>query len=1026
MAEIENNNTFEIKPPTLIGEEEDLVSSETGAVNENAPIYPNHDGRIELQVDVNEYFAYSLYQNNTSIVRSVILRNTTGEDIDNLGIRVYSDCDLIETFIEKIDVLPAGGEHELRRLKIRVHGDYLASLTERTRCNLYISVVCNNEELAADSAELIVLAFNEWTGLRYMPDLLVSFVMPNHPAINGILQSTSKYLEKWTGNPSIDAYQSEDPNRVIFMAAAAYAAIQELNITYASAPASYEDVGQRIRLIDEVMDARLGNCADLTMLYAATLEAMRLNPIMVMTNGHIFAGVWLIDEVFTESFTDDPSQLEKRVAKGINEMVLVECTTMCAGKNVSFDEARAIAEANVSDCDSFEFTIDVVRSRRSGIRPLPLRIKADYGYSIEHQDRTEEEVTAAPEMTADIARYINVQKQEVTKQIQWERKLLDLSMRNMLINMRMTGSIIPILAGNLGELEDALAEGAEFELLERPFEWKEHNITSATNETVYDLGPYAELISSEAKHHRLHSWLSEKELSKLLTKMYRSAKSSMEENGASTLYLTLGQLRWYDGIKVKKEHYAPLVLIPIDIIRKSANQGFVIRERDDESQVNITLLEYLKQNFDLDIPGLNPAPRDDHGLDIDGIFAIVRHAVMGQRMWDVLETAFIGNFSFSQFVMWNDIHNHVDLLGKNKIVRALMNGAVDWDISVPESVDTDDAYLPVPVDASQLRAVNMAANDISFVLHGPPGTGKSQTITAMIANALSKGKTVLFVAEKMAALEVVQKRLAALGIGDFCLELHSNKAVKKNVLDQLKRGLDIGVWGQKTSYDKKIDEIHRMRKELDSYARVLHDRRQCGLSVRELIDEYESIPEQKTSFRPPVDQIATISQSDFERNEKLLNRLIDAGKQLGHPKGNIFSDIGQTEYSQSFRMNLEYALDDYSKALDIAKEAIDSFSRIVDENIPVTASDWRNRRLLAEAIIKCDQIPQLLLSVNSLSDFFMMPNRYIVTRDQFFNHRAYFFNRYLAGILSVDSLHLLKEMPKQIRKCLVKRRRLRH
>ena len=767
--------------------------------------FPEHDGRIILQADVNQYFAYSLYQNNTSIVRSVVVRNTSGEDMKQLSLRIYTDTGLMDPFTETIDLLPAGGEYELRRPKLCVHGEYLASLTERTICNLVVSVTKENAELAAEKLTLVALAYNEWTGLRYLPDLLVSFVMPNHPAVSGLLRAASGYLEKWTGSPSLDAYQSGDPNRVLCMAAAAYAAVQELNITYASAPASYEDVGQRVRLIDEIMEMRLANCMDLTMLYAAVLEAMRLNPILVMIDGHIFAGVWLVDNVFPESFSDDPTQLEKRVARGISELLLVECTSMCAGATVSFDDARAKAEAAVGEYSAFEFTIDVVRSRRSGIRPLPVRVKGDSGFTILHQERTEEEVTSRPEQNADILELGLGERQEVTKQIQWERKLLDLSMRNMLINMRISGSVIPVLAGDLCGLEDALAEGAEFELLERPQEWTEHNITQASIETVNDLGPYTELITSEAKHHRLHSWLSGKELSKLLTRMYRSARSSMEENGASTVYLTLGQLRWVDGIKVKKEHYAPLVLIPIDIIRKSANQGYVIRERDDESQINITLLEYLKQTFDLEIPGLLPPPKDDHGLDIEKIFAIVRHGVMGQKMWDVIENAFIGNFSFSQFVMWNDIHNHADLLGRNKIVRALMNGAIDWDTTLPETFgETEEAYLPISADASQQRAINLAAAGSSFVLHGPPGTGKSQTITAMIANALSRGKTVLFVAEKMAALEVVQKRLAALGIGDFCLELHSNKAVKKNVLDQLRRGLEIGVWGGRTDYDEKI------------------------------------------------------------------------------------------------------------------------------------------------------------------------------------------------------------------------------
>ena len=197
---------------------------------------------------------------------------------------------------------------------------------------------------------------------------------------------------------------------------------------------------------------------------------------------------------------------------------------------------------------------------------------------------------------------------------------------------------------------------------------------------------------------------------------------------------------------------------------------------------------------------------------------------------------------FSQFVMWNDIHNRTDFLERNKIVRSLIKGAVDWDCTIPENVDTEEAYLPITADASQLRAINMAANEVSFVLHGPPGTGKSQTITAMIANALTRGRSVLFVAEKMAALEVVQKRLNALGIGDFCLELHSNKATKKAVLDQLKRSLELDVYGTKTEYESKIQDIRSMRENLDAYVKALHIRRSFGKSLRELIDLYEMIP----------------------------------------------------------------------------------------------------------------------------------------------------------------------------------------
>jgi len=999
-----NPEAPEITPPTMFGEENNTAAEEP-VPESNAFFIPKYDGRIELEADINTFFSYALQQNRVAIVRTVTVKNASKTDLEDLSIRVWTDVDLIDDFVEKIDILTAGEEHCFRNLKIMVHGDYLASLTERISCILYVSVTKGNEELARQSEDISVLAFDQWPGFpRYFPDLLAAFITPNHPAMAGLLQGASKYLEKWTGDPSLEGYQSGDPNRVLAMAGAAYAAIQEKNITYSSAPASFEDMGQRVRLIDQMLEEHFGTCLDMTLLYAGLLEAMHLNTILVMRSGHIFAGVWIVDDTFPDPWTDDPSQLEKRLADGVNEVIVVECTAMCSGKNISFDQARIAGENNVNDYVEFEFSIDITRARRSGVRPLPVRVKGENGYVIEHHDLKEKDVTSAP---SDWLKLIDTsdtdgQKQEVTKQTQWERKLLDLSLRNMLINMRITGTIIPMLTADLPGLEDALAEGVEYEVLDRPAEWEIHRIDYASTETVNDLGPYGELIELEEKHRRLHSWLGEKELSKLLTKMYRSAKSSMEENGASTLYMTLGLLRWFDGIKTPKVHYAPVILLPIDIIRKSASKGYVIRERDDDAQVNITLLEFLKQNYEIEIPGLNPPPKDDHGLDVEKIFAIIRHAVMNQKMWDVIEDAFIGNFSFSQFVMWNDIHSRSDLLERNKIVHGLMEGAVDWDCSIPESVDTDDAYLPVPVDSSQLRAINMAANGVSFVLHGPPGTGKSQTITAMIANALTKGRTVLFVAEKMAALEVVQKRLASLGIEDFCLELHSNKAVKKNVLDQLKRGLDIRVWGMSTDYDQKIEEIHQMRSELDAYAKKLHERRNCGFSVRELIDEYESIPENVKTYRVSRDYVNSCTQQDLEFKKKLLLRLIDAGKQLGHPKGHVFSVVGQTEYTQSLRRQLEDAYYDYEKSMDSLQGISAELSEITGEDRPVSVSRWNEFFEFTDCIFKAEEIPDFLLKGEPLEQVFQKPLEYITLRDQYIGIRNDFTSKYNESILTAD------------------------
>ena len=959
--------------------------------------------RLTIFVDVSNVLNYALQQNGTALVREIYLKNETGKDLENLSVKVYSDVDLIEPFAQGIQVLTHGDEIRIKSPSIHVKGEYLASLTERVFCNLKVEVFRNEECLLEETKPLTVLAYDEWPGLKYYPDLLAAFVTPNHPVVAELVLSASKWLENWTGSPSLDGYQSKDQNRVKLMAAAVYAAIQERNVTYAVHPASFESVGQRVRLADAVMKQHMGNCMDMTLLYTACLEAIGLNPFLIMMSGHIFTGVWLVEESFADPVIEDPTQLEKRMAKGIHELLVVESTMMCAGKTNDFDTAVKAAEQLVGNYGDFIFAIDVKRARKSGIRPLPVRIKTDTGYTVQHENRKADEITAVPELLDPTFTYTQGQAaDQATRAGQWERKLLDLSLRNMLINMRLTKSVVPLLSGALGDLEDALAEGEEFQVLPRPQEWEMTDVDAYTLENTNDLGPYGELIALECKHRKLHTIYSEKELNNTLTKIYRSAKTSMEENGASTLYMVMGLLRWFEDKHSKVPKYAPLVLVPIDIIRKSASKGYVLRMRDEDAQINITLLEFLKQTFDIRIHGLNPLPMDEHGLDMKKIFATVRYGIMDETMWDVIESGFIGNFSFSQFVMWNDIHSRSEILERNKVVRSLMNGAVDWDCTIPEQVDTDEAYLPITADASQLRAINMAANDVSFVLHGPPGTGKSQTITAMIANALTKGKTVLFVAEKMAALEVVERRLDSLGIGEFCLELHSNKAVKKNVLDQLKRGLEINKSLFDTEYEKKIEDIRGMRSRLDAYVRALHKRRPFGKSMREMIDYYEQVPDHGKELRFERGFAAELTQSELNNQRYLLERLAAAGQAVGHPCGHPLAPVHTTVYSQTLKMELEEKVTGYRNAADKFRASLDQFASVVEKSGPKTEDQWKNLCKDAAGIRMAEEIPAFLMEKETLSRQFKEPYTYLKKQLAFEEKKQQFEGRWNENFLRMD------------------------
>ena len=957
--------------------------------------------KIQIIIEANDTMNYALHQNGMPLVSLIRIQNLTGEDRENLVLRVTGDENMVVPYDEPIPLLRAGEELFIRSPKIYIQGSTLAGLTERIQFGLDCSLFYNEEKIATGRKDIVALAYDEWPGAGYYPELLAAFVVSNHPVVSELIKSASHWLEKWTGDPSLNGYQSNDPDRVKKMAAAVFAAIQEKNIVYAVPPASFESLGQRVRLADAVLEQRLGTCLDLTLLYAACLEMMGLNPLLVMMQGHIFAGVWLMDQAFLDSVEDDPSQLEKRMSKGIHEMLLVETTMMCAGDNYDFDEAVEKAKTQLGRYKEFIFALDVARARKSGIRPLPLRIKGENGYELVCEERQSREMTKKPEEIGDTYEYqISYEKEDISKQVQWERRLLDLSLRNMLINMRLTKSVVPLLSSYVGDLEDALVEGEEFQVLPRPKEWDQDGKKEFTLETTNELGQYGDLIASECKHKRLHTIYGEEELNKTLTKLYRTAKTSMEENGASTLYLALGLLRWFETKKSNQARYAPIVLVPIEMVRKSARKGYVLRMRDEEAQINITLLEFLKQNYNIRIQGLNPLPMDGHGLDMRKIFAIFRHGIMEEKMWDVIESGFIGNFSFAQFVMWNDIHNRPDILTRNKIVNSLIEGAVEWDCTIPES--TEEASLPITADASQLQAIQMAANEVSFVLHGPPGTGKSQTITAMIGNALTKGKTVLFVAEKMAALEVVEKRLESLGIGDFCLEIHSNKAVKRSVLDQLKRSLEIQPEENTTDYETKIDDLKKMREKIDVYVRKLHEKRSFGKSLRELIDLYELIPEHGEELVFDEEYPASLNQRILDEQKHLLERLLAAGRTIGHPCGHPLAPIRQTIYSQSLKMEYKELVAAYKEALDRLNQSGLSFATFMGIIAPYDKEDWDYINQYALAVIDGETTPSFLVKAESLEEEFKVPYAYLAKKEAFDCKKEEFESRWNKNFLRMD------------------------
>lgn len=224
----------------------------------------------------------------------------------------------------------------------------------------------------------------------------------------------------------------------------------------------------------------------------------------------------------------------------------------------------------------------------------------------------------------------------------------------------------------------------------------------------------------------------------------------------------------------------------------------------------------------------------------------IRNAVMHLEGWDVLEQTVLGIFSFNKLILWQDISKYASEIEKSDIVKSLIDGKLSTNLEEVEgseleleNLPTSSLVLPISADNSQLIAVKNAHENKTFILHGPPGTGKSQTITNIIADALANDKKVLFVAAKKAALDVVHQRLEQIGLGPFCLELHSNKSKKSDVLKQFERTLEVPKYQLNNRFDEEASRLDIKRKELNQYVLKLHNKNQIGWSIYDTISYLE-------------------------------------------------------------------------------------------------------------------------------------------------------------------------------------------
>lgn len=487
----------------------------------------------------------------------------------------------------------------------------------------------------------------------------------------------------------------------------------------------------------------------------------------------------------------------------------------------------------------------------------------------------------------------------------WADLLLDTGKRNNLINFKDSKQgTVEIVAPDFNTLFEKAEHSAVFEVYDP-------KLDSDEDDDAYEDGgqqerqskqSYIEDYADKLKRNQILAYNIADKPIQALKNIGRKARTAIEETGVNIAYIAFGFIHWTEIDEPRFEMRAPVLLAPIAIENQSAAEPYYVRVLDDDIIVNPTFTYKLQNEYGIKLPEYE----EDDGVKkyLDDVSAL-----LARLKWTVTAECKIGIFSFLKINMYKDLKENAAKIVLNNSVRTLLgetssSGATNTEET--KTIDLSALHNVVDADSSQAEAIKTAKDGKSFVLQGPPGTGKSQTITNIIAECLMDGKKVLFVSEKLAALNVVYDKLKKVGLEEFCLELHSHKANKKQVIDELCRTLRLQKSGVSDKAEKELKIKQEAERQLDGYAAELHKiRPNINKTLYQLYEEVSACrAAEDISF--VIQNIKDKGESYIETAENLLNRYTSYIDYIGFDyRKNVWYGYVNTDSSYQTVMNLK-------------------------------------------------------------------------------------------------------------------------
>ena len=549
------------------------------------------------------------------------------------------------------------------------------------------------------------------------------------------------------------------------------------------------------------------------------------------------------------------------------------------------------------------------------------------------------------------------------------KELLDLGLRNPLLNYRALKSrgveVIDEIPANVFDI--LVHKERRMSFLPRPDDDEDYEL----GQPEYD-DDNPDDLASRYTDNRLQTNEPSDRLQARLLNTYYTANTVIQEQGVNTLFIALGMVEWYESDTSDTMRRAPLVLIPASLERASVRAPFRVKYTGEELGANISFREKARTEFGVDFPDLHDNGEEgEEDVDLPAYFCKVERNIKGLNRWSVdTRSVVLGFFSFSKLLMYQDLDSENWPAGTGPLESETVRALFEEGFTEPESEIGDEDHLDnhlrpedthhvVDADSSQALAISDVATGQNLVIQGPPGTGKSQTITNIIAAAISRNKKVLFVSEKMAALEVVKRRLDGLQLGDACLELHSHKTTKRAVLDELRRTWELG--RPNVAGEDDFVTLARVQDSLNAYAEAVNTPvGNTGVtpfeSYGELLCIQNSVDGDTSLPRPEIAGIDSWSRAGFQEKHNVVANLQRSLGRVGSLKQHPFRGCPLQVVLPSDQASLREKINAALRSLEALVAAIRALSTALQFDVPEDITHTRKLLFTAERVIGAPDI----------------------------------------------------------------------